>query len=65
MLTLEEKQVPYKTTLVDFDNKPQWLLDVNPAGSVPVMQASGAWLAGCCVAVPLLWRQAETVTWQA
>jgi hypothetical protein len=38
LLTLVEKKVPYTTTLIDFDNKPQWLLDVNPAGSVPVMK---------------------------
>lgn len=38
LLTLEEKRVGYTTTLIDFDNKPQWLLDVNPAGSVPVMK---------------------------
>ncbi len=38
LLTLEEKKVPYSTTLIDFANKPQWLLDVNPAGSVPVMK---------------------------
>lgn len=30
--------MPYTTTLIDFDHKPQWLLDVNPAGSVPVMK---------------------------
>lgn len=38
LLTLEEKRVPYSTTLIDFADKPQWLLDVNPAGSVPVMK---------------------------
>ena len=44
LLTLEEKEVPYTTTLVDFDHKPQWLLDVNPAGSVPVMKVrAGGW----------------------
>ncbi|PSC75758.1 putative beta-D-xylosidase 7 [Micractinium conductrix] len=46
LLALEEKHVPYTTTLIDFNNKPQWLLDVNPAGSVPVMKelATGDWV---------------------
>ncbi|KAL4430131.1 hypothetical protein ABPG77_004913 [Micractinium sp. CCAP 211/92] len=46
LLTLEEKKVPYSTTLIDFANKPQWLLDVNPAGSVPVMKEleTGEWI---------------------
>ena len=32
--------------MVDLDKKPQWLLDVNPAGSVPVMKelSTGAWI---------------------
>ncbi|EFN57582.1 hypothetical protein CHLNCDRAFT_143262 [Chlorella variabilis] len=46
LLTLEEKHVPYTKTFIDFANKPQWLLDVNPAGSVPVMKelATGEWI---------------------
>lgn len=46
MLTLEEKKIPYTRNYIDFDNKPQWLLDVNPNGSVPVMKdnATGAWI---------------------
>ena len=47
LLTLEEKHVPYTKTFIDFANKPQWLLDVNPAGSVPVMKVRGAKLPGC------------------
>ena len=45
LLTLEEKNIPYSTTLVDFDNKPDWLFEVNPKGTVPVMKSlsSGAW----------------------
>ena len=37
LLTLEEKHVPYTSTLIDFNDNPQWLLDLNPSGSVPVM----------------------------
>ena len=56
LLTLEEKAVPYTKTLIDFDAKPQWLLDVNPAGSVPVMKdlASGEWIVDSGVIVDLL-----------
>lgn len=50
LLTLEEKNVPYSTTLIDFANKPQWLLDVNPAGSVPVMKVRGQAASVSCAA---------------
>lgn len=45
LLNLEEKHIPYTKILVDLDEKPQWLLDVNPAGSVPVLKdlATGTW----------------------
>jgi glutathione S-transferase len=45
LLVLEEKHVPYCKTLIDFAAKPQWLLGVNPAGTVPVMKelATGEW----------------------
>ena len=42
LLTLEEKHVPYTSTLIDFNDKPQWLLDLNPSGSVPVMKVPPA-----------------------
>lgn len=56
LLALEEKNVPYTTTLIDFDNKPQWLLDVNPAGSVPVMKEleTGEWIVDSGVIVDYL-----------
>lgn len=56
LLTLEEKAVPYQKTLIDFEAKPAWLLDVNPAGSVPVMKdlASGEWIVDSGVIVDLL-----------
>ena len=38
LLTLEEKHIPYTKIFVDLDNKPQWLLDVNPSGAVPVLK---------------------------
>ena len=37
-LTLEEKNAQYTAHLVDLQNKPAWLLDVNSAGTgVPLM----------------------------
>lgn len=46
LLVLEEKHVAYSKTYVDFAAKPQWLLDVNPSGTVPVMKelSSGQWI---------------------
>lgn len=45
LLTLEEKQLKYTSDYVDFADKPKWLLDVNPEGSVPVVKdnESGEW----------------------
>lgn len=45
LLTLEEKKVPYTMTMIDFNNKPEWLLELNPSGTVPVMKdvSSGEW----------------------
>lgn len=44
LLTLEEKGIPYSMKLVDTSNKPQWFLDVNPEGKVPVLKVAGGWL---------------------
>lgn len=46
LLTLEEKSVPYQKTYIDFSAKPQWLLDANPSGTVPVMKdlETGEWI---------------------
>eukprot|EP00204_Picochlorum_oklahomense_P004195 CAMPEP_0118799490 /NCGR_PEP_ID=MMETSP1161-20130426/1691_1 /TAXON_ID=249345 /ORGANISM="Picochlorum oklahomensis, Strain CCMP2329" /LENGTH=223 /DNA_ID=CAMNT_0006727199 /DNA_START=172 /DNA_END=843 /DNA_ORIENTATION=- len=48
LLCLEEKKVPYTKTYVDLDHKPQWMLDLNPAGTVPLMKelATGTWTVG-------------------
>ena len=55
-MTLEEKHVPYNKILIDLDAKPQWLLDVNPAGSVPVLKeiATGTWTPDSGVIADLL-----------
>lgn len=56
LLHLEEKHVPYTKTLLDLDNKPQWLFEVNPAGSVPVLKdlATGVWTPDSGVIADLL-----------
>ncbi|XAR72054.1 Glutathione dehydrogenase (ascorbate) [Bertholletia excelsa] len=38
LLTLEEKNVPYKMHLINVSDKPKWFLDVNPEGKVPVIK---------------------------
>ncbi|KAI3890013.1 hypothetical protein MKX03_025754 [Papaver bracteatum] len=44
LLTLEEKKVPYQMHLIDTANKPQWFLEVNPEGKVPVVKFDGKWV---------------------
>ncbi|DBA93460.1 TPA: glutathione s-transferase [Trebouxia sp. C0005] len=38
LLTLEEKHAKYTQDYVDFAEKPEWLLKINPEGSVPVVK---------------------------
>lgn len=38
MLTMDQKALEYDKIYIDFSKKPQWLLDANPAGSVPVLK---------------------------
>lgn len=44
LLTLEEKGLSYEKGYIDFANKPEWLLEVNPEGSVPVMKDGEKWV---------------------
>ncbi|WOL15028.1 glutathione S-transferase DHAR2-like [Canna indica] len=37
LLTLEEKNVPYELKLINLSEKPQWFLEINPEGKVPVI----------------------------
>ena len=48
--------MPYTRTYVDLDNKPQWLLDINPEGTVPVLKdlATGKWTVGSDVVSDLM-----------
>ncbi|XP_057732454.1 glutathione S-transferase DHAR2-like [Arachis stenosperma] len=54
LLTLEEKKVPYSTHLINFDEKPQWFLDVNPEGKVPVIKFDDKWISDSDVIVGIL-----------
>lgn len=55
LLTLEEKKLPYKIHLINTDDKPQWFLEVNPEGKVPVIKFDdGKWIADSDVIVGLL-----------
>ncbi|XP_068659152.1 probable glutathione S-transferase DHAR2, chloroplastic [Aristolochia californica] len=44
LLTLEVKQLPYETKLVDLGNKPEWFLKVSPEGKVPVLKLDEKWI---------------------
>ncbi|KAL7147987.1 hypothetical protein ABFS83_06G148500 [Erythranthe nasuta] len=53
-LTLEEKKVPYKLHLINTDDKPQWFLEVNPEGKVPVIKFDDKWIADSDVIVGII-----------
>ncbi|KAI3958254.1 hypothetical protein MKW92_002633, partial [Papaver armeniacum] len=38
------KESPYQMHLIDTANKPQWFLEVNPEGKVPVVKFDGKWV---------------------
>jgi len=41
-IVLAEKAVPYETVLVDLDDRPSWIVELNPpAGRVPVLDDDG------------------------
>ncbi|EOA35718.1 hypothetical protein CARUB_v10020944mg [Capsella rubella] len=54
LLTLEEKELPYKIHLINVSEKPQWFLDISPEGKVPLMKLDGKWVADSDVIVGLL-----------
>lgn len=54
VLTLAEKKVPYDMKLIDVSNKPQWFLDINPEGKVPVIKDEGKFVADSDVITQLL-----------
>ncbi len=55
LLTLEEKKVPYKIHLINTGDKPQWFLEANPEGKVPVIKFDDdKWIADSDVIVGLI-----------
>jgi glutathione S-transferase len=40
-ITLAEKRVPFRKTLVDLSAKPDWFLEISPVGKVPLLRVSG------------------------
>ncbi|KAH6806320.1 dehydroascorbate reductase 2 [Perilla frutescens var. frutescens] len=54
VLTLEEKKVEYKLHLINFDAKPQWFMEVNPEGKVPLIKFDDKWIADSDVIVGIL-----------
>jgi len=54
LLTLEEKQVPYNTKLIDTSNKPDWFLQISPEGKVPVLKIDDKWVPDSDVITQIL-----------
>lgn len=40
-IVLAEKGVPYETVVIDLDDRPAWLYELNPVGRVPVLDEDG------------------------
>ena len=38
VITLKKKDIDFKVTYIDLDNKPDWFLDISPLGKVPVVR---------------------------
>ncbi|KAL8533385.1 hypothetical protein ACS0TY_009681 [Phlomoides rotata] len=54
LMTLEKKNVPYKTHLINLDAKPQWFSEVNPEGKVPIIKFDDKWIADSDVIVGII-----------
>ncbi|KAM7492093.1 hypothetical protein LguiA_035014 [Lonicera macranthoides] len=54
LLTLEEKNVPYKLNLINLDNKPKWYLEAIPEGKVPAIKFEEKWIPDSDVIVGLI-----------
>jgi glutathione dehydrogenase/transferase len=56
LLTAEAKGVPYASTMIDLDNKPEWLVE-KASGKVPVLERAGFWLPDSDEIVKFLERE--------
>nr|AEO27876.1 DHAR [Scutellaria baicalensis] len=54
LLVLEEKKIPYKMHLINLTAKPQWFLDLNPKGMVPLIKLDDQWIGDSDVIVGVL-----------
>ncbi|KAM7499230.1 hypothetical protein LguiA_023644 [Lonicera macranthoides] len=54
LLTLEEKNIPYKMHLINISDKPKWFLEVNREGKVPVIKWEEKWVSDSDVIVGLI-----------
>ncbi|KFK44110.1 hypothetical protein AALP_AA1G217000 [Arabis alpina] len=54
LLTLEEKNVPYKLHLINLAHKPKWFLDISPQGTVPVAKIDNKWVSDSDIIVGIL-----------
>ncbi|CAN8238860.1 unnamed protein product [Cochlearia groenlandica] len=49
LLTMEEKNVPYDTKMVDLGNKPEWFLKKNPEDKISMVKFDENWVPDCDV----------------
>ncbi|CAN8312589.1 unnamed protein product [Cochlearia groenlandica] len=54
LLTLEEKNLPYKIHLINLSDKPKWFLAINPQGKVPVLKIKEKWISDSDIIVNVL-----------
>lgn len=54
LLTMEQKRLAYDRIYVDLKNKPAWLLEANPAGTVPVLKVQEQYIPDSDVIVEYL-----------
>ncbi|PWA67362.1 dehydroascorbate reductase 2 [Artemisia annua] len=55
LLTLEEKKVSYKTRLINMKNKPEWFVEVNPDGILPLIKFGDEnWVSNSDVIVEMI-----------
>ncbi|XP_043702748.1 glutathione S-transferase DHAR2-like [Telopea speciosissima] len=54
LLALEEKKIPYEVRLINVSDKPQWFLEANPEGKVPLIKFEDKWIPDSDVITQLL-----------
>ncbi|MED6159857.1 Glutathione S-transferase dhar3, chloroplastic [Stylosanthes scabra] len=54
LLTLEEKHLPYDPKFVDLTNKPEWFLNINAEGKVPVIKLDEKWVSDSDIITQIL-----------